>query len=76
MSGKSAKRRRRSYGRHEPDRVMRGDELAAALADLESAPGPMGGQVLDVAWSLPPSLAAAIARKSRSDEHDHGGGVE
>lgn len=67
---RSKNTRQRGYGR-----VLTEPELRAALADLETLP--MGGSaVLDVSWSLPPHIAAAVARTARSAEHDHGDGVE
>lgn len=68
MSGKSAKRKRRSgFGRHTPLRVMDEVELRQGLAELESAP--IGSQflVIDGGGAL-----ADVARKLRSGEHGVG----
>lgn len=71
MSGKVAKRKRRSgYGRHAPLRVMSEVELAEGLADLENSPIGTTFLVIDGGGLL----ASAAARKLRSGEH--GGGDE
>lgn len=63
MSGKRAKRERRrrsSFGRHEPVRVMTEQELLSSLAELESSP--VGTSFLVVGLSDLPAAARGAQR--------------